>query len=48
MPDYSWKIGLILASRVSASAITLLGWPPQLGSDLSGGVNLIYEVDPEA
>jgi SecD/SecF fusion protein len=48
MPDYGWKIGLVLASVASATAITVLGWPPQLGTDLSGGVNLIYEVDPEA
>src|SRR6185369_5486372 len=28
------------------TAIVGLGWPPRLGVDLSGGVILVYEVDP--
>ena len=48
MPDYGWKIGLIMLTVVAGSAVTFFGWPPKLGIDLSGGVILIYEVDAEA
>jgi SecD/SecF fusion protein len=47
MPDYGWKIGLVLLALTSGVAITVLGWPPKLGIDLSGGVILVYEVDQE-
>ena len=48
MPDHGWKIGLILGTITWAAVITWLGWPPKLGPDLSGGINLIYEIDPQA
>src|SRR5688572_2721202 len=45
MADYGWKIGLVLFSLVAGLAICVMGWPPKLGIDLSGGVILVYEVD---
>ena len=45
MPDYSWKFGLIFFTFFTSLAIMILGWPPKLGIDLSGGVNLVYQVD---
>ncbi len=48
MPDHAWKIGTALATITAAAVITAFGWPPQLGPDLSGGVNLIYELDRES
>jgi len=48
MPDHGWKIGLILCTLSAGLAIAVLGWPPKLGIDLSGGVILIYEVDRDA
>jgi len=48
MPDQAWRIGLTLFVMTAATVITLVGWPPHLGTDLSGGVNLIYELDQEA
>jgi SecD/SecF fusion protein len=45
MPDYGTKIGLILATLFSGILVDVMGWPPKLGIDLSGGVVLIYEVD---
>jgi SecD/SecF fusion protein len=45
MPNYSWRIGLILCT-VFASIVTIaLGWPPKLGVDLKGGWIMIYEID---
>lgn len=46
MEDYGWKIGLGLVAITSASIICYFGWPPRLGPDLSGGINLIYEIEP--
>ncbi|HEV3417137.1 MAG TPA: hypothetical protein VG056_10000, partial [Pirellulales bacterium] len=45
MPDYGWKIGLILVALVAGVAIDVTRWPPRLGIDLKGGVKLIYELD---
>lgn len=45
MPDYSFKIGLVLFTLVASLAICFTGWPPKRGIDLSGGVVLVYEVD---
>ena len=45
MPDYGWKIGLVLCTLASGIVVIVFGWPPKLGIDLSGGVILIYEVD---
>ena len=47
MPDYGWKIALILFSVLAGVAIVSFGGAPKLGIDLSGGVILIYEVAPE-
>jgi len=45
MPNYSWRIGLILCT-VFASIVTIgLGWPPKLGVDLKGGWIMIYEIE---
>ncbi|MGA2034047.1 MAG: protein translocase subunit SecD [Thermoguttaceae bacterium] len=46
MPDYGWKIWLILFAASAGVAELIYGWPPKLGPDLSGGVILIYQVDP--
>src|SRR5688572_202173 len=45
MLDYGWKIGLVLFSLLVGAAVSVMGWPPKLGIDLSGGVILVYEVD---
>jgi len=47
MPDYGWRMGVILWSLASAIVVVYFGWPPKLGIDLSGGVILVYEVDQE-
>lgn len=45
MPNYGWRIGLILCT-VFASIVTIaLGWPPKLGVDLKGGWIMIYEIE---
>lgn len=53
MPDYGWKIGVLLLSLAASVAIIVLGGGrPNLGVDLSGGVIMVYEVlpsqDPDA
>jgi len=45
MPEHGWKIGLVLFSAIFGVVVTLMNWPPALGIDLKGGVNLVYEVD---
>jgi len=47
MPDYGWKIGLVLCSLACGIAIVVVGWPPKRGIDLSGGVILVYEIDQQ-
>ncbi|HEX3997783.1 MAG TPA: protein translocase subunit SecD [Pirellulales bacterium] len=47
MPDYGWKIGLILIALTAGVVIDIAGWPPKRGIDLSGGVKLVYEIDQE-
>jgi SecD/SecF fusion protein len=47
MPDYGWKIGLILIALTAGVVIDVSGWPPKRGIDLSGGVKLVYEIDQE-
>jgi len=44
MPDYGWKIGVILFAFFAGVIVVVFGWPPKLGIDLSGGVILVYEV----
>ncbi len=47
MPDYGWKIGLILFTFFVSVALLTTKWPPKLGIDLSGGMILVYEIDKE-
>src|SRR5262245_11075582 len=47
MPDYGFKIGIVLFTIIGSIAVNILGWPPKRGIDLSGGVVLVYEVDRE-
>jgi SecD/SecF fusion protein len=47
MPDYSFKIGLLLFTLSASMVVNIVGWPPKRGIDLSGGVVLVYEVDRE-
>ena len=48
MPDHGWKLGLVLSSLVCGIAVMVVGWPPSLGIDLSGGVILVYELEESA
>jgi len=48
MPDQGWRIATVFFSLFAAAAITYFGWPPKLGIDLSGGSQLVYEVDQSA
>jgi preprotein translocase subunit SecD len=48
MPDYAFRIGLVLFTLVASVAVNIAGWPPKRGIDLSGGVVLVYEVDKGA
>src|SRR5690606_20259571 len=45
MADYGWKIGLVLFALLAGVTICVMGWPPKMGIDLSGGAILVYEVD---
>ncbi len=47
MPDHGWKIGVVLWALASGLVVTVFGWPPHLGIDLSGGVILVYEIDQQ-
>ncbi len=47
MPDYGWKIGLILFTFIVSVSMITIKWPPKMGIDLKGGVILIYEIDQE-
>ena len=44
MQDYYWKVWLVLFCFTTSAAICWVGWPPKLGIDLRGGVNLVYEL----
>ncbi len=44
MQDYYWKVWLVLFTFAMGAAVCVVGWPPKLGIDLRGGVNLIYEL----
>lgn len=46
MPDYWWRIGVVLFALFAGIAITVLGWPPKFGVDLRGGVILVYDAIP--
>ncbi len=47
LPDFAWRIGVVVFALAAGTAICVAGWPPKLGIDLSGGVVLVYEVDTE-
>ncbi|MDY0167300.1 MAG: protein translocase subunit SecD [Thermoguttaceae bacterium] len=47
MPDYGWRISLVLLTLGIGAVVTVFGWPPKLGIDLRGGVILVYEVDQD-
>ncbi len=50
MPDYGWKIGLILIAVTAGIVIDVAGIYTKSikrGIDLSGGVKLVYEIDQE-
>ncbi|HZZ73641.1 MAG TPA: protein translocase subunit SecD [Pirellulales bacterium] len=47
MPNHGWKIAIMLLCVLAGTAVTWLGWPPALGIDLSGGVDLVYAIDHE-
>ncbi len=45
MPDYGGKIAIVSFAMLAGIVVTVLGWPPKLGIDLSGGVILVYELE---
>ena len=45
MPDYAWKLGLILFALLASLVVLWRGWPPKTGIDLGGGVILVYQID---
>lgn len=44
MQDYYTKVWLVLFTFLVSAAVCWVGWPPKLGIDLRGGVNLVYEL----
>ena len=48
MPDYSGRIAVVFFALFAGIVITVLGWPPKLGIDLSGGVILVYELEEDS
>jgi hypothetical protein len=48
LPEFSFKIGIVVFATAAGVAINVAGWPPKRGIDLSGGVVLVYEVDRES
>jgi SecD/SecF fusion protein len=47
LPDYGWKIGLVLSAVIGSIAAIFLGWPPKLGVDLKGGYIMVWKIDQE-
>lgn len=48
LPEYGWRLGIVLATLVTGIVVVTMWWPPKFGIDLKGGVILVYEVDEEA
>lgn len=48
MYDYTGRFFAIIFSTAVGIAILVLGWPPKLGIDLSGGQVLVYSLDQVA
>ena len=44
LPDHVWRFFFVLFAITAGAAATYLGWPPKLGVDLRGGINLVYEI----
>jgi SecD/SecF fusion protein len=44
MPDYGWKISLVLGTLAASIVVILLG-QLKFGPDLAGGITLIYEIE---
>jgi len=44
MPEYYAKVCLFLFCLFVSAAVCWVGWPPRLGIDLRGGVDLVYEL----
>jgi SecD/SecF fusion protein len=44
MPDYGWKIGLVLGTLAASIVVISLG-QLKFGPDLAGGITLIYEIE---
>jgi SecD/SecF fusion protein len=44
MPDYGWKIGLVLFTILAGAVIVAIG-EFKFGPDLAGGITLIYEIE---
>jgi len=47
MPDFRWKVAVILFAINASGTVLCAGWPPQRGVDLGGGVILVYQLDTE-
>ena len=45
LADQSLKFTVIIFAVLASTVVTIMGWPPKLGIDLSGGLILIYSVD---
>jgi SecD/SecF fusion protein len=45
LPEQSTRMSVIVFAVAASSVVTILGFPPRLGIDLSGGVILIYDID---
>ncbi|MDZ4820267.1 MAG: protein translocase subunit SecD [Planctomycetota bacterium] len=47
MPDHGWRFGVVLFAITAGLVVCTMAWPPKLGIDLSGGVELVYETIEE-
>lgn len=45
MPDYATRIGVILTAIALSGLLIATKWPPRFGVDLSGGINMIGQLD---
>jgi len=47
MPDYAWKLSLILGTLLVSTVVVVNRWPPKFGVDLRGGVNIIGQFNKQ-
>ena len=47
MPDHATRIGVVFFCLFAGLVVTILGWPPEPGIDLGGGVILVYDLKGE-